>query len=110
EALLGVASLIRARTGTRAAPRAARARPAAAELESAAPVRRRTELLPGLPVAPELIVRGALLRIPEHLVRLLHFLEALLGVLLLADVRVEFARQPPVGRLQFLGSGRALHT
>src|SRR4029077_3331458 len=107
EAFLGVSLFVRDRAA--AALRATGARTAAAEFVAAAPVRRRPELLPRLPLAPELIVRRALLRILEHLVGLLHFLEALLGVLLLADVRMEFAGEPPVRGLHLLGGRRALH-
>src|SRR5690606_9817576 len=65
-------------------------------LEIEMPVRRRTELLALFPAAAELVVRGALLRIAKHLVSLVHFLEALLGVRLLADVRVVLAGEAPV--------------
>src|SRR2546426_554469 len=86
----------------------ARAR-AATELKAAAPVRRWPELLARLPVAAELVVGGALLRILEHLISLLHFLELGFGIRLLAHVRVVFAGQPPVDLLDLIRTGRALH-
>src|SRR5580692_2431443 len=64
--------------GARAATRAAPGAPGAAgagELEAAAPVRGRPKLLPGLPVGAELVVCGTLLRVLQHLIRFLHFLE-----------------------------------
>src|SRR5581483_8580651 len=79
---------------------------AAAELEAARPIRRRPELLPGLPVAAELIVRGTLLRVFQYFVGLLHFLELLLGVFLLADIRMIFTGETAVGLLDVLGGGR----
>src|SRR4051794_23650852 len=46
----------------------------AAKLEAPAEIRRRTKLLPGLPVAPELIVCRALLGVLEHFIGFLHVL------------------------------------
>src|SRR5437868_2099229 len=62
-------------------------------LEVPSPVRRRRELLTLPPLRAELIVGGALLRILEHLVGFLHFLELVFGVGLLAHVRMKFARK-----------------
>ena len=94
----------------RAAPsRATRARPAVArELEAAAPVRRWTKLLAGFPLAAELVVRGALLGILEHFVGLLHFLEARLGVRLLAHVGVVLVSEPAIGLPDLVGARGAL--
>src|SRR5579863_7513470 len=80
---------------------------APAELEAARPIGRRPELLTGLPVAAQLIVGGTLLRVLQDLVGFLHFLELLLGILLLADVRMVFAGKTAVGLLDVLGRGRA---
>src|SRR5947207_6293260 len=80
--LAQAAALARAEAPRARAPpsRATLARPAVArELEAAAPVRGRTKLLAGFPLAAELVVRGTLLGILEHRVSLLHFLEARLG-------------------------------
>src|SRR5262249_50796986 len=79
------------------------------ELEITTPVRRRTELLSGAPVRAELIVGGASLRILQDLVRLLHFLEFLLGVRFLADVRVKFTRQFAIGALDLVLARFASH-
>src|SRR5262249_7222098 len=58
--------------GLRASPGATPARAGAtAKLEALGPIRRRTELLASLPVAAELIVGGALLRVFQDLVCLL---------------------------------------
>src|SRR2546430_7494735 len=93
----------------RSPPRAAGTARGAGELEAAAPVRGRPELLAGFPVGAELIVCGALLGVLQHLVRLLHFLEARLRVRLLAHIGVVLARQPPVGGLDPIRAGRPLH-
>src|SRR5437763_13927717 len=82
EVLFGEPAVLGART---APSRAARSPPrapgmaraagtarAARELEAAAPVRGRPELLAGFPVGAELIVCSALLGVLQHLVRLLH--------------------------------------
>src|SRR5579862_2400023 len=84
---------------------AATARPAwtTGELESAAPVGRGPKLLARFPLASELIVCRALLCIAQHLVRLLHFLEVLFGVRLLADVGVVLAGKPAIRRLDLIG-------
>jgi hypothetical protein len=66
--------------------------------------RRRPEFLPGLPVRAEPVVRAALLGILQDLVGLADFLEAGLGVGLLADVRVVLARQLAVGALDLVGA------
>jgi hypothetical protein len=93
----------------RAAAAEAAARPAAAELEAGIPVRRRLELLAGLPVAAHLVVGGPLLRIPQDLVGLVDLLEALLGVGGLAHVRVVLAGELAVGLLDVVLRGRARH-
>src|SRR5690606_10080749 len=64
------------------------------------PTRRRMELLPR-PVAAgtQLVIGRALGRVAQRLVGLAHRLEPVLGVGLLAHVRVVLARQAPVGRL-----------
>src|SRR5579862_3626307 len=98
---------LEARAAARA-PSGARATAGAGELEAAAEVRRRPELLSRLPVGAELVVRGALLGVLQHLVRLLHFLEARLGVWLLAYIGVVLAGQPPVGALDLIRGGGAL--
>ena len=72
---------------------------AAAELEAGVPVRRRLELLAGLPVAAHLVVGGALLRVLQDLVGLVDLLEARLGVGHLADVGVVLAGELAVGLL-----------
>src|ERR1700720_1087403 len=82
---------------------------AAGELEAAAPVRGRPELLAGFPVGAELVVRGALLGVLQHLVGLLHLLEARLRVRLLAHIGVVLARQPPVGVLDLIRARGSLH-
>ncbi len=79
------------------------------ELEAFRPSRRRAELLSGLPIAAELIVGSALLGVLQDLVSLLHLLEFLLGVRLLADVRVEFAREPAVCLLDLVRARRPSH-
>ena len=79
------------------------------ELETLAPVGRRAEVLPRPPVRPELVVGRALLRVLEHFVGFLQLLEARLGVLLLADVRVVLAGQLAVGALDLVLRGGARH-
>src|SRR6185436_1678792 len=79
------------------------------ELEVATPVGRRPEFLAGAPVRAELIVGSAALRVLQDLVRLLHFLELLLGVLFLADVRVKFTRQPSIDALDLVLARVASH-
>ena len=55
------------------------------------------------PVRPELVVLPPLVRVAEHLVRLVDFLEARLGRLVARiDVRVVLSRQLPVRLLEFL--------
>src|SRR5690606_35141006 len=72
------------------------------EFEVLTPIRWRPEFLALAPVAAKLIVRGALLRIFQDLVRFLHFLEASFRVLLLAHVRMIFARKPAIDALQLV--------
>src|ERR1700730_3648762 len=83
--------------------------PRAGELEAAAPVRRRPELLAGFPVGAELVVRRALLGVLQHLVGLLHLLEARLRVGLLAHVGVVLAREAPVSALDLIRACGSLH-
>src|SRR6185437_10258180 len=78
------------------------------KFEALGPIRRRTELLAGFPVAAELIVGRTLLGGLQDLIRLLDLLEAGLGVLLLAHVRMELTRQPPIGFLDLIRGGGAL--
>jgi len=80
-----------------------------AVLPTGAKVRWRTELL-ARPVTTrlELIVGRALVGVAQHLVGLVDRLEALFGARLLADIRVVFAGQTPVGGLEFSLSGARL--
>src|SRR3569832_2115692 len=75
---------------------------AAAELEARIPIGRRTEVLPGLPIAAELIVGRALLRVFQYLVGLADLFEPGLGVLLLAHVGVVFARELAIAALDLV--------
>ena len=94
----------------RTAPPAAAAG-AAREFEALAPVRRRPEILSLAPVGTELVVSGALLGVFQDLVRFLQFLEFVLGVFFLADVRVVFACEFPVRALDrvLVGIARDSH-
>src|SRR5690554_7656006 len=69
------------------------------EIRGRLPARWRSETSAtiGTPHGLELIVLTALVRVLENFVGLCHFLEFLLGVRFLADVRVIFARQALVG-------------
>ena len=78
---------------------------AAAELEPGVPARRGTEFLAGLPVGAQLVVGRAFLGIPEYLVGLADFLEALFGIRLVTDIRVILARQFLVGALDLILGG-----
>jgi hypothetical protein len=73
------------------------------------PARRGTELVALLPVFAEPVVLRALLRIAQDVVGLSDFLEAGLGVGLLAHVGVVLAREPAVGALDLLRAGGARH-
>ena len=75
---------------------------AAAKFETPFHVRRRTEFLPGLPVRPQLIVSRSFFRIFQHLVGFAQFLEARLGIGILADIGVVFTRQFSVGALDLV--------
>ena len=77
------------------------------EVHAGFPFRRRPELLASLPVRAEAVVGGTLLGILEYLVGFLNFLETLFGLRFGADVRMELARQAPVGPLDFLRRGIA---
>ena len=83
---------------------------AIAELEAAVPAGRRMELLAAPVALADVVVRGALLRVVQRFVGLRHFLEACLGVGLLADVGMVFARQLAIGALDLVLGGVALHT
>src|SRR5258705_50343 len=72
---------------------------ASAELEAAVPTRGRIELSPALVVLAEFIVGRAFLGIAQGLVGFGDFLEACLGVGLLAHVGVVLAGQLPIGLL-----------
>src|SRR5262245_12049558 len=69
----------------RAAPR---------ELEPRIPTRRGAEVLARMMAASQLVVRRALLRVREHGIRLVDLLHPRLGIGLLRDVRMVFAREP----------------
>ena len=56
------------------------------------------------------VVLGPLLGVLEYLIGLGHLLELFLGVALGADIGVEFARQPAIGRLDGLVIGILVHT
>lgn len=73
----------------------------------ALPARRWPEILPGLPVAAQLIIGGAFFRIAQHLVSFGNRFEMLLGLRLLADVRVILASQPAVDFLDVFRRGVA---
>src|ERR1700734_4034392 len=75
------------------------ARARAAEFKARVPIRRRPEVLSGTIVLAELIVSRALLGALEHFIGLADFLEARLGILLLADVRMILAGKFAVGLL-----------
>src|SRR6185312_7807568 len=81
--------------------------------ETRVPVGRRAEILPGLVVGSEPVVGRTLFRVAQHLVGLADLLELLLGVVLLADVRRVFARQPPLCALYvergFTAHGAGFH-
>ncbi len=67
------------------------------------PAGRRTEFSAVAAEAPQLVVLRALVGILQHFVGLADLLEVRLGIRLLADVRVVFARETPVGLLDVLG-------
>jgi len=68
-----------------------------AELEPAVPVGRRTEIAAGRDTGRQIVVGGPFLGILQHLVGLVDVAHALLGVGLLADVRMVLAGQLAVG-------------
>src|SRR5690606_34212998 len=78
------------------AARAAVAAARTAEMKLLLPVGGRPELLTGLPVGAERVVGSPLLLVAQHFVRFADFLEALLGVRLLADVRMVLARKAAI--------------
>src|SRR4029077_18887998 len=96
-----VAELLIGERGIPVRPLRPAARPAAPRLGRlrCVPARGRPKLLSGLPVAPELIVGSALLRILQHLVGLLPFFEARVVVAYLAHIREVLTRHPPLGAL-----------
>src|SRR5207248_4682268 len=79
----------------------------AAGAEAVEPVGRRSEVLPG-PEAAEAVVGGALFLVAQRLVGLGDFLELLLSVLLLRDVRVVLARELAVSLFDLLLARAAL--
>src|SRR5690606_4902370 len=66
------------------------------------PAGRRAEVVARVEAAAHLIVAAALLGVLQDLVRLVHLLEALLGVLRLVAVRVVLLRERPVGLLDLV--------
>ena len=94
---------------TTTATEAARATAAAAR-EMLFPLRRRLEILPGLPVGAELVVGLALLRIRQDLVGLVGFLEPVFRALRLVLVRVELLREFSVRALDVLRRSIAANT
>src|SRR5690606_27865386 len=73
------------------------------------PAGRRTEVLAGAPVVAQPVVHAAPLRVLQHLVSFGDFLEASLGSWFLADIRMVFAGEPAIGRLDLVGSCMARH-
>ena len=64
----------------------------------------RTELVASTKTAsPRLIVGGTLLGFLQRLESFIDVLEALLGILFLADIRMKLARQLAIGRLDLVG-------
>ena len=87
----------------------AAAEPAAGGWPSTLPAGRRPELLTGPPIVAELVVGGAFFGVAQHFVGLGDLLETVLGVGLLANVRVIFASQPTISLLDVLFRGIAGH-
>src|SRR5580693_4155788 len=75
------------------------ARTSATEFKARVPIRRRPEVLSGAIVFAQLIIGRALFGTLEHFVGLANLLEARLGILLLADVRMILAGKFAVGLL-----------
>jgi hypothetical protein len=67
------------------------------------------EFLALLPVGAQLVVGCALFRITQHFVGLAHFLETLLGIRLLAHVRMVLAGELSVGALNVVLGGIPFH-
>src|SRR6478752_1353031 len=65
----------------------------AAEFEALVPVGRRLKILAVVPLAAQTVIGCAFLRILEDLIGLAQFLETVLPIGLLADVRMIFARE-----------------
>ena len=63
------------------------------------------EILAGLPLRTQLIVRGTLFRVLQNLVSLPDFLELCFCVGFLADIGVVFTRQLAVSALDFILCG-----
>jgi hypothetical protein len=78
------------------------------ELEALISIRRRTKLLPGLPVGAELVAGNTNFGILEHLVGLTDLLEPRLGIRFLAHIRMVFARRLAIGALDNLGGASRL--
>ena len=68
---------------------------------TALPARRRAEFGPVAAVAAQLVIFGTFVGVFEDFVGLADLLEPGFGIRLLADVRMELARQPAVGLLDF---------
>src|SRR5271165_537206 len=77
--------------------------------ETLRPIRGRAKLLTGPVVASQLIIGRALLGIAQHLIGFLNLFEAVLGVLLLADVRMILASQLAIGALDLVRIGPTGH-
>src|SRR5271163_192133 len=80
---------------------------AARASKSLRPVGGRPKLLSIAKISAQLVVGGALFAVAQDFVGLLHLFEFLLGILFLADIRVEFARQLAICPLHFVGVGVA---
>ena len=81
----------------------------AGKLETGIPVRRRTEILAGFPVAAELVVGRAFFEILQYGIGLAQLLEADFSIRIFADIGMIFARQRAVGALDFILAGVARH-
>jgi hypothetical protein len=88
---------------------AATLRTIAGELKTSVPVWRRTEILPSLPVAAQLVISSALFEIFQDGIGFTQLLEADFGIRVLADIGMIFARQRAVGALDFILAGIARH-
>ena len=82
---------------------------APAEVKAAFPSGRGTEILALLPVLAEPVVFLTFFRVFQYLVGFVDFLETLLGVRRLVDVRMIFAGQLAIGPLDILLLGVTVH-